>query len=204
MNRNLLAYAILLAGLAVVFAGLRLGRSTAVTVSQELGSISGHITYTDGRAVARYPVDYWPLSAPEKRDRARTGDDGRYSITGLEDGEYWVGMFHPSRLPADKNPRVEDVAEAPPALQEVGTPKGQRVSVSGGKAVENVDFVLVDDGSERQDTTGIEVGPDLTAPQAGGSDGGSSVMRLVILVALGGVSLVLGVGRIAVTRKNDR
>lgn len=172
-------------------------------VAQGTASISGRVTYTDGRPVPRYPVEYRPASDAGARDRARTDADGRYVISGLDDGVYWVGFFHPSRVPAHLNPRAEELPDVAPELRSIGAPKGQRVIITGGKSADGVDFVLIDDGSERQDTAGIETGPGgLEPPLSGrtGADRSGSWAPVLAFLSAGILATALGVTRMIARR----
>lgn len=176
---------------------MNVGTTAAAAAATNAASIGGRITYTDGRPVTRYPVDYRPASNRAAGDSVRTDGEGRYVISGLADGVYFVGFFHPDRLPPDRNPRVETLPDPSPELIEIGAPKGQRVVIANGQSVDSVDFVLTDVGAEKQSTEGVEVGPDeLGLPESGGftrtaSDGISGV-AIATLVSLGITALALG------------
>jgi len=119
-------------------------------------SISGRLTYPDGRPAWRKPVDFVNARDLTYRDVVRTDPDGRYTITGLANGVYFIGEFDAARLPADKNPRIEDLPDPSAHQKEFGIPKGQRVVIANGQSVEGVDFVITDIGDP---VAVIDVGP---------------------------------------------
>jgi hypothetical protein len=132
-------------------------------------TISGTVTFTDGRPAARRPVEWRPLGDPGGGSTAQTAADGGYVITDLRDGEYLVGFFHPDRVPLERNPEVETAPDLVPSeeLQEIGEPVVRRVQISNQRPVSGIDFVITDIGDE------IVVGPEsggLADLPAAGSD----------------------------------
>ncbi len=161
------------------------------------GSVSGRVTYTDGRPVPRYPVDYFRASNPARRDSVRTDSEGRYVISGLADGAWFVGFFHPDRLPPDRNPHVVTLPDPSPELVEIGAPMGQQIVIADGQAVDGIDFVMTDVGAELTSPNGVETGTDeLGLPAAGGAPSptsdGTSAVGFAALFALGAIALTLG------------
>jgi len=196
MNRNriVMLAAVLAAALAVAAIA---HRPEGAALAAQGASISGRIIYTDGRPITRYPVDYRPASDSRAVNMVRTDSDGRFVISELGDGVYFVGFFQPDRLPADRNPRVETLPDVSPELAQIGAPKGQRVVIVNGQSVGGVDFVLTDVGAELPSTEGVAVGPgDVGLPEAGGpsrtAPGGISSVAIVPFLALGIIALALG------------
>jgi len=196
MNRNRIVMLAAVWAVALTVAAMAHRPEGAALAAQD-ASISGRIIYTDGRPVTRYPVDYRPAADSRSVNTVRTDSDGRFVISGLGDGVYFVGFFQPDRLPADRNPRVEALPDVSPELAQIGAPKGQRVVIANGQSVDGVDFVLIDVGAELPSTEGVAVGPgDLGLPEAGGSpstaSGGISAVAIVPFLALGIIALALG------------
>lgn len=143
-----------LALILVVLSGLQATAVTAQDGSDRPGlggeaSISGTITFTDGKPVVARPVEWRPAGDPNGGSTVQTDAEGRYTITGLKDGEYFVGYFHPDRLPAERN---RDVVSAPDAasdeLEEIGRPLVRRVMITDGKSISGIDFVITNIGDE--------------------------------------------------------
>jgi len=169
--------------------------------AQSGASISGRVTFTDGRPAWRKPVDFVNVQGFTPADVVRTDPDGRYKIDGLADGVYFVGKFDADRVPADKNPRLEEL----PNEARVTDPtirKGQRVVIVNGQSVENVDFVITDIGPETVE--GPEAGPDgVVFPEtgAGESDGGFPVSLLTSITVLCALALA---GAVLLTARSRR
>jgi hypothetical protein len=182
--------------LSTAAAFLALAMASATAWSQEsvpddnrTASIRGSVTYTDGRPVGQYPVEYRSAEKLEQRNNVRTDKDGNYIIAGLSPGEYLIGFFHPSRLPSDRNPAIESAPELAPGLDARDAPVSRRVTVAAGDAVVGIDFVLIDTGAERVAAETIDTGGDTGGlPNAGTSSVPSAnehtSLRLAVAIAL--------------------
>jgi hypothetical protein len=171
---------------------------TSVAASQVGSStITGRVIYTDGRPVSRYPIPYRPLIDSAGRavdspiqDQVRTDGNGRYVISGLANGVYFVGFFHPDRLPPDLNSDIESLPDSP-GFADIGVPQGKRVIVANDQPVSGIDFVMTDVGPETVE--GVETGAgDLGLPQSGqAANSRSTNWQALILAgfAVFGVSL---------------
>lgn len=193
--RHRLMIAVTLCAGVIVFAGY--GRGGAVADAKQAGpgaTISGRVTYTDGRGVDRYPIEYRSATDRNSRLRARTDTEGNYTIEGLADGIYFIGFFDPARVPVDRNPQVEDLPDVAPALARSGAPKTRRVTITDGQSVAGVDFVLTDTGVDGDQGYEIETGrgEDMALPAAGASGGDAA--SEVILPALGALGIVALLG----------
>ena len=154
--------------------------------AQSGASISGRVTFTDGRPAWRKPVDFVNAKDLARGDVVRTDPDGRYTIAGLADGVYFVGRFDTDRVPAEKNPQLEDL----PAQARVEAPtiqRGRRVVIANGESVKDVDFVITDIGPDTVE--GPEAGPGGVALPGTGSgadgDGGNAATLTAAAILLG-------------------
>ncbi|TAK55716.1 MAG: hypothetical protein EPO22_14260 [Dehalococcoidia bacterium] len=169
--------------------------------AQSGASISGRVTFTDGSPAWRKPVDFVNIKDLEHGDVARTDPDGRYAITGLADGVYLVGKFDADRVPADKNPQLED-HPAQASVDVATIQRGRRVVIANRESVKDVDFVITDIGPEMVE--GPDVGPGRVAlPGTGvGADGdGGNAATLAAAVILLGVAIL---GATVLTRRGRR
>lgn len=155
-------------------------------------SISGNVTYDDGVPASRFPVEWRPTDDPNGGSTVTTDEKGNYTIEGLKDGEYLVGFFHPDRLPADRNPGIEEVQESvSPELAEVGVPVGKRITVKDGADVGAVNFVITHVESEVIDPPHPEDGDSTALPETGSSGGGERNWGPSLLLLGAGAALVL-------------
>lgn len=69
----------------------------------------------------------------------------------MKDGEYFVGYFQPSRVPADRNPNVRPAPDvAPGAFADAGgAPVVQRVTIVRGAPQSGIDFTITNIGNEQ-------------------------------------------------------
>jgi hypothetical protein len=111
-------------------------------------TVSGTVTFTDGSPAVNRAVEWRPSGNPNGGSTVQTDGAGGYLIKGLNDGEYFVGYFQPSRLPADKNPNVVDAPDAPTTVPG-GQPKVRRVTIKEGQSVSGIDFVITNIGNEQ-------------------------------------------------------
>lgn len=181
---------------ALALAGLSGATAQETPVDSKTGSISGTVTYTDGRPVPLYPVDYRPVDKPEQRDKVRTDKAGNYVISGLTPGEYFVGFVHPSRVALGDRGELESVQELAPGFAEADVPLTHRIRVEAGGVAEKVNFVLIDTGAERIASETVDTGPGAeTLPGVGvGSARSDAPLRQVAIGGLASLVLLLGAG----------
>ncbi|MDE3097439.1 MAG: hypothetical protein KGK07_15750, partial [Chloroflexota bacterium] len=157
-----IAFAALAAGAMVSGASAQVPGVSGSAQPAPAASISGRVTYTDGSPAVRRVVEWRPLGNPNGGSTVLTNSEGMYTITGLAYGVYFVGFFHPSRVPVDRNPGIERIPEAvSPALDQIGAPVGKRVVVAAGASATGVDFVITNIGNETVEgpaTTGADLG----------------------------------------------
>lgn len=164
-------------------------------------SISGNVTYDDGVPASRFPVEWRPVDDPNGGSTTTTDEKGDYTIEGLKDGEYFVGFFHPDRLPAGRNPGIEDVQQSvSPELAEVGAPVGKRITVKDGMDVAGVDFVITHVENEAIDPPDSEDGETAGLPETGSSGGAERNWGPSLLLLGAGATLVL-VGARSMSRR---
>jgi len=153
-------------------------------------TISGTVTFTDGKPVVNRPVEWRPNGDPNGGSTVQTDASGAYTIQGLKDGEYFVGYFQPDRLPADRNQDVEVAPDATSAeLSAIGRPLIRRVQIKQGQSVKGIDFVITNIGDERVEgpesgnANAIQPGLPNTGSAAAGSDGGRKAMTWTLAAA---------------------
>ncbi len=200
-------------GIALGFTAKPVGVAQAQPGLGGSGSINGRITFTDGSPAVNRVVEWRPNGNPDGGSTVQTGANGGYTIKGLRDGEYFVGYFQPSRLPAGKNPGVE--VSPDPASEEltaIGKPLVRRVHISQGAAVAGIDFVITNIGNEQVEGPSSRGGaPPSELPDTGASaapaprgDSPASLLWTVSAAAVLGALLVAGIGWARVSRRRSR
>ncbi|HXK33540.1 MAG TPA: carboxypeptidase-like regulatory domain-containing protein, partial [Dehalococcoidia bacterium] len=115
------------------------------------GSITGAVRFTDGRPSPRRTVQIESADGTY-RNSATTDADGVYVFKGLADGRYYVGGFHPSRIPPEAVASGEIVANpntTQESVQALGaTPLVRIVDIVDGATITGIDFTITDIGPE--------------------------------------------------------
>jgi hypothetical protein len=182
---------------SVVAAAAQAQTADRADVAAGTGSLSGRITFTDGKPAARKVVQYQPLGAKNAGNTAVTDLDGNYAFKSLADGLYLVGFFHPDRVPPQdlKNRGViPDPNASAETIAAIGAaPVVKQVEIKGGQAVTGIDFSITDIGPETvegPEVSNAQLEPGALPPTGLKEDGGGGHLPWAWLVALAAVVVV--------------
>lgn len=140
--------------------------TAAATDPTLAGSITGTVRFTDGRPSPRRTVQIESADGTY-RNSATTDAEGVYVFKGLADGRYYVGGFHPSRIPPEAVTSGEIVANpntTQESVQALGAaPLVRVVDIVDGAAITGIDFTITDIGPE------VVEGPEVDGRQIDGA-----------------------------------